>query len=81
VLARIPHEELESLLVGYGYRPYFVEGDEPPAMHRQMVTTLDAVLDELARIQHEARASGKPTRPCWPLIVLQPQGVDRAQGS
>src|SRR4029079_12696315 len=29
VLARIPNEELTSLFTGYGYRSYFVEGDDP----------------------------------------------------
>ena len=27
--SRISHEELESLFVGYGYTPYFVEGSDP----------------------------------------------------
>src|SRR5213075_2543439 len=55
ILARIPPDELESLLTGYGYRPYVVEGDDPPRMHRLMAETLDAVLDEIASIQGEAR--------------------------
>jgi xylulose-5-phosphate/fructose-6-phosphate phosphoketolase len=71
VLARIPREELESLLVGYGYKPYFVEGSEPGAMHRQMAATLDAVFDEIAALQHDARKNGKvAARPRWPMIVL-----------
>jgi xylulose-5-phosphate/fructose-6-phosphate phosphoketolase len=75
VLARIPHAELESLLVGYGYQPYFVEGHEPAAMHQQMAATLDAALDEIARLQHHARSGGNPARPRWPMIVLRsPKG-------
>ncbi|HEY8369012.1 MAG TPA: phosphoketolase family protein [Thermodesulfobacteriota bacterium] len=75
ILARIGREELESLLVGYGYRPYFVEGSDPMVMHRKMAETLDAVLDEIARIQHEARANGRTDRPRWPMIVLRtPKG-------
>jgi xylulose-5-phosphate/fructose-6-phosphate phosphoketolase len=75
VLARIPHEELEALLVGYGYAPRFVEGDEPAAMHQLMAATLDEVLDEIAEIQRRARADGDLTRPRWPMIVLRsPKG-------
>ncbi len=58
VLARIPHEELEMLLRGYGYAPHFVEGEEPLAMHARMAEVLDAVLDEIARVQREAREKG-----------------------
>jgi xylulose-5-phosphate/fructose-6-phosphate phosphoketolase len=75
VLARIPEAELESLLVGYGYRPWFVEGREPFAMHEQMAATLDAVLDEIARIQRLARAGKTTDRFAWPMIVLKtPKG-------
>ncbi|TLU83168.1 MAG: phosphoketolase family protein [Chlorobium sp.] len=75
ILARIPHDELESLLVGYGYKPYFVEGSEPLAMHQQMAAALDACLDEIAGIQLEARQHGLNERPLWPMIVLRsPKG-------
>jgi xylulose-5-phosphate/fructose-6-phosphate phosphoketolase len=71
VLARIPREDLRSLLVGYGYQPHFVEGSEPEAVHQQMAATLDAVLDEIAAIQRAARESdGAGTAPRWPMIVL-----------
>src|SRR5207248_2073690 len=74
VLARIPHDELRSLLEGYGYRPRFVEGSEPEAMHQLMAHTLNEVLDEIAQIQHEARNGGE-VRPRWPMIVLKtPKG-------
>src|SRR6266498_2600096 len=55
VLARIPEEELVSLFIGYGYKPYLVEGDEPKAMHQLMAVTLDRVFDEIRAIQTEAR--------------------------
>ena len=71
VLSRISRQELESLLVGYGYKPYVVEGDEPAAMHQLMAATLDTVIGEIKAIQQEARASGTPQRPRWPLIVLR----------
>jgi xylulose-5-phosphate/fructose-6-phosphate phosphoketolase len=75
VLARIPHEELEALLRGYGYSPRFVEGDDPPAMHQKMAATLDASLDEIKSIQEAARRRGVTTRPTWPMIVLRtPKG-------
>jgi xylulose-5-phosphate/fructose-6-phosphate phosphoketolase len=75
ILARIPREELEHLLVGYGYTPHWVEGSEPVAMHRQMAATLDAVLAEIRAIQREARATGTAARPRWPMIVLKtPKG-------
>jgi xylulose-5-phosphate/fructose-6-phosphate phosphoketolase len=75
VLARIPRDELEQLLCGYGHRPYFVEGAEPAAMHRLMAETLDEVVDEIEAIRREARAGGSVRRPRWPMIVLRtPKG-------
>ncbi|NUT54151.1 MAG: phosphoketolase family protein, partial [Saccharothrix sp.] len=74
LLARIPHEELDSLLRGYGYAPHYVEGDDPAVLHRRMATVLDEVFDEIHRIQHAARA-GDTERPRWPMIVLRtPKG-------
>ncbi|MCL5278816.1 MAG: phosphoketolase family protein [Planctomycetes bacterium] len=75
VLARISHEELEDLMKGYGYAPYFVEGSEPQAMHQQMARTLDAVIGDIKRIQEDARNNGSMARPRWPMIVLRsPKG-------
>jgi xylulose-5-phosphate/fructose-6-phosphate phosphoketolase len=75
VLARISHWELESLFVGYGYKPYFVEGSEPEAMHPLMAQTLDTVIAEIKAIQQEARTSGVAKRPRWPMIILRtPKG-------
>ena len=75
VLARIPHDELDALLRGYGYTPYFVEGDDPAQMHRLMAATLDTAVAEIARIQQHARANGFTVRPRWPMIVLRsPKG-------
>jgi len=75
VLARISHEELESLFVGYGYRPYFVEGSDPEPMHQRMAATLDTVIDAIKAIQHRARTNGSLERPRWPMIVLRtPKG-------
>ena len=74
VLARISHEELEYLFRGYGYTPYFVEGDDPETMHQLMASTLDTVFEEIKRIQAEAR-SGVRERPRWPMIILRsPKG-------
>src|SRR5712672_1398254 len=69
VLARIPREELEALFRGYGYTPYFVEGEDPKQMHHLMATTLDAVVAEIQRAQRDARKNGFKQRPRWPMII------------
>ncbi|HLJ12295.1 MAG TPA: phosphoketolase family protein [Planctomycetaceae bacterium] len=75
ILARIGREELEQLLRGYGYEPYFVEGDDPALMHRLMAQTLDTVVAQIARIQNDARENRAVGRPRWPAIVLNsPKG-------
>src|SRR5512143_145503 len=75
VLARVPRAELESLLRGYGYRPRFVEGHEPDAMHRQMAAAVDTAIAEIHAIQRKARDGGENRRPLWPMIVLRsPKG-------
>lgn len=75
VLARISHEELESLFVGYGYKPYVVEGSEPETMHQLMAKTLDTVIAEIQAIQNEACTDGVAKRPRWPMIILRtPKG-------
>ncbi|CAN5507732.1 phosphoketolase family protein [soil metagenome] len=75
VLARISHEELEQLLRGYGWTPYFVEGHEPELMHQAMAATLDTAIAQIKQIQKEARTEGNTTRPRWPMIVLKsPKG-------
>ncbi|OKH13257.1 phosphoketolase [Fischerella major NIES-592] len=83
ILARISHEELEDLYKGYGYTPYFVEGSDPESMHQAMAATLDHCISEIHKIQQEARSSGVPKRPRWPMIVMRtpkgwtgPQEVD-----
>jgi xylulose-5-phosphate/fructose-6-phosphate phosphoketolase len=75
LFARITREELEQLLHGCGWLPYFVEGDEPSAMHEAMAITLDTVIERIRDIQHDARISGSTARPRWPMIVLaSPKG-------
>lgn len=75
ILSRISHGELENLFLGYGWTPYFVEGDEPMIMHKKMAETLDRCVLEIQTIQQEARHSGKANRPRWPMIVLRsPKG-------
>jgi xylulose-5-phosphate/fructose-6-phosphate phosphoketolase len=75
VLARIPREELDRLLSGYGYKPYFVVGDEPQTMHREMAATLDSAIAQIRQIQRSARGGGAMSRPSWPMIVLKtPKG-------
>ncbi len=75
VLARIPRDELEALFRGYGYTPYFVEGDDPMKMHQLMAVTLDAIVADIRRIQRDVRTKGFKTRPSWPMIILRsPKG-------
>jgi xylulose-5-phosphate/fructose-6-phosphate phosphoketolase len=79
LLARISHQELEQLFRGYGYTPYFVEGDEPEKMHQLMAGTIDRVITEIKQIQAGARTRKKGSRavkrPLWPMIVLRtPKG-------
>lgn len=75
ILARISHSELCSLFHGYGYMPYFVEGDDPMAMHEIMARSLEHCIHEIRRIQDRARGSGKVERPLWPMIILRsPKG-------
>ncbi len=90
LLARIPTEELRSLLSGYGWQPHIVEGDDPATVHQLMAGTLDTVVEQIQSIQEEARSGGLRHRPRWPMIVLKtpkgwtgPKEVDgkKAEGS
>src|ERR1700738_1860152 len=75
ILARIPHEELEALLTGYGHKPYFVEGNAPTTLHQKMASTLEQCILEIRSLQQPARSTGNTTRPRWPMIVLRsPKG-------
>jgi xylulose-5-phosphate/fructose-6-phosphate phosphoketolase len=75
ILARISHEELEQLLRGYGYVPYFVEGHEPEKMHQLMAAAMDQAVGDIKKIQTDARKNGSRQRPRWPMIVLRsPKG-------
>ena len=75
VLARIEPEELDQLLRGNGWTPYYVEGHEPALMHEAMASTLDRAIEGIKRIQHEARVNSNTRRPRWPMIVLKsPKG-------
>ena len=75
VPARIPADELESLLSGYGYKVYTVEGDDPKLVHQEMAATLDSIVTEIHDIQRRAREGGETGRPRWPALVLRtPKG-------
>ncbi len=75
ILARISHEELVQLFNGYGWEPYFVEGDDPMIMHQAMSTTVDRAIEKIKNIQKEARENGVTDRPRWPMIILRsPKG-------
>jgi xylulose-5-phosphate/fructose-6-phosphate phosphoketolase len=73
--ARIGRDELEQLLRGYGWEPYFVEGHEPEPMHQSMAATMDRAIEQIRQIHKNARRNSDPTRPRWPTIVLvSPKG-------
>ncbi|MCU0666735.1 MAG: phosphoketolase family protein [Candidatus Omnitrophica bacterium] len=76
ILARIDKDELKKLFIGYGYKPYFVEGSDPKAMHKLMAKTLEAVIKEIKSIQAKSRGSKKSLRrPRWPMLILRtPKG-------
>jgi xylulose-5-phosphate/fructose-6-phosphate phosphoketolase len=75
VLARVEHDELDQFLRGCGWTPYFVEGDDPAAMHELMATALEAAIADIRRFQTSARTGGETRRPRWPMIVLRsPKG-------
>lgn len=75
ILSRIPHSELEALFVGYGWHPYFVEGDNPEIMHATMAEVMEACVQQIRTIQHAARQSGQAERARWPMIILRsPKG-------
>jgi xylulose-5-phosphate/fructose-6-phosphate phosphoketolase len=75
LLARIGHDELESLFKGYGYSPCFVEGSDPDSMHQAFAATLDHCVQTIRAVRQEGRSTGAPVRPRWPMIVLRtPKG-------
>lgn len=75
VLGRIGHRQLESLFIGYGYKPYFVEGADPETVHQLMARTLERVIGEIKSIQQDARSKEFTKLPEWPMIVLRtPKG-------
>lgn len=75
ILARLSHEELQHLFIGYGYKPYFVEGSDPENMHQLMAATLDTVIREIKEIQEDARNNGYTRSAQWPIIILRsPKG-------
>ena len=75
IFARISHDEVESFFHGCGWKPYFVEGDDPMPMHKKMAETLDKCIEEIKDIQKKAREGKLKGRPFWPMIVLRtPKG-------
>ena len=75
IFSRMSREELDAFFTGNGWKPYYVEGDDPKTMHRLMAETVDKVIEEIKAIQKNARENNDPTRPVWPMIVLRtPKG-------
>ena len=78
IFSRLSHEELECFFKGCGWKPYFVEGDDPMTMHKKMAETMDTVIEEIKAIQKNARENNNPERPVWPMIILRtPKGNAR----
>ncbi|MFG0294338.1 MAG: phosphoketolase [Maioricimonas sp. JB045] len=74
-LARIPKDELQKFYEGMGYKPYFVEGDDPQLVHQQLADVLDTIVAEIHQIWDDARNNGNTKRPAWPMIVFRtPKG-------
>ena len=75
IFARISHEELEQLFLGYGWKPYFIEGDDPLQMHEKMAQLLDTIVEEIKIIKDNAAQNKNAQRPQWPMIILKsPKG-------
>ena len=75
IFARISHEELEQLFLGYGWKPYFIEGDDPMQMHEKMAQLLDTIVEEIKKIKDNAAQNKNAQRPQWPMIILKsPKG-------
>ena len=75
IFSRMSREEVEAFFKGTGWKPYFVEGDDPMTMHKLMAETMDTVIEEIKAIQKNARENNDATRPVWPMIVLRtPKG-------
>jgi xylulose-5-phosphate/fructose-6-phosphate phosphoketolase len=75
IFGRISGNQLRSLFTGYGYKPYFVEGSDPEAVHQKMAQTLETVIGEIKAIQREARTGRVTPCPEWPMIILRtPKG-------
>jgi len=75
ILGRLDDNELTQLFSGYGWKPYFVEGNEPEAVHQLMAATLDTIVEEIHSIQEDARQSGQPALPAWPMVIMRtPKG-------
>ena len=75
IFARISHEELEQLFLGYGWKPYFIEGDDPMQMHEKIAQLLDTIIEEIKTIKQNAAQNKNAQRPQWPMIILKsPKG-------
>ena len=75
VLSRISKEELTSLLYGFGYKVYYVEGTNTTEMHKKMASVLDKVISDIKKIWYDARVKNEVKRVFYPMIVLRsPKG-------
>ncbi|MGM9849486.1 MAG: phosphoketolase [Bacilli bacterium] len=75
IFSRIPKKEMINFFTGLGWKPYFVEGNEPMLMHTEMAKTLDKVISEIKEIQYKTRNLNSTEKYLWPMIILRtPKG-------
>ena len=75
IFSRISHGEVQKFFEGCGWKPYFVEGDDPMTMHKLMAETMDKAVSEILEIRSKAREKADKSRVVWPMIVLRtPKG-------
>jgi len=75
ILSRQSKEEITAYFKGMGWEPFFVEGEDPARMHKEMALVLDAIIERIHSIQSHARKNNDPTRPAWPMLVFRsPKG-------
>ncbi len=75
VLARLPEDELDALLRGYGYEPAYVTSANGHVPQLEMAGALDTAIAAIRDIQDHARAGQRPPGTRWPMIVMRtPKG-------
>ena len=75
VFSRMSKQECEAFFIGNGWKPIFVEGEDPQIMHELMAKAVDKCIESILKIWKDARENNNQKRPMWPMIVLRtPKG-------